>query len=244
MRARLARLEAYLREEVDGASLALFRIAFGAILLWEVIRYFQNGWIESFYIEPRIFFSFIPFLKPWGGSGMMVHFAALGVLAVLIALGLFYRLAAPLFCVGFTYVFLLDKTYYLNHFYLICLLSFLLAQMPAHQTFSLDRLRARASARGAPPETAPRAHLLLLRAQIPLVYFYGGIAKLNPDWLRGEPFRGHLAEAGGLPLLRALLNPNAQALLLLYGGLLVQSSGGFLIIPGELFWLAGRSPFV
>lgn len=218
---------------MDGASLALFRISFGGIALWEVIRYFKNGWIESDYIAPRLFFSFVPFLKPWGGSGMFVHFAALGLCSLLTALGLFYRLAAPLFCVGFTYVFLLDKTHYLNHFYLICLLALLLSLAPAHQTFSLDRLRAR----GAPPETTPRAYLLLLRAQIALVYFYGGISKLNRDWLQGEPFGGALVELGGLPVLRAILTPHEQALLLSYGGLVVDLSVGFLLMSRRTFWI-------
>ena len=31
---------------VDAASLAVFRIAFGAILLCEVVRYFSHGWIQ------------------------------------------------------------------------------------------------------------------------------------------------------------------------------------------------------
>jgi vitamin K-dependent gamma-carboxylase len=237
MKRRIGRLGAYLCEEVDGASLGLFRVSFGAIMLWEVMRYFKNGWIERYYIEPRILFSFVPFLKPWGGSGMFVHFAALGVCALLMALGLFYRLAAPLFCAGFTYVFLLEKAHYLNHFYLICLLSLLLSLTPAHRAFSLDRLRARASARGAPPETAPRAHLFLLRAQIALVYFYGGISKLNRDWLRGEPFAGELTEQGGLPILRAILSPHAQALLLSYSGLAVDLSVGFLLLSRRTFWI-------
>lgn len=32
---------------VDTAVLAYFRIAFGLIMLWEVVRYFDNGWITD-----------------------------------------------------------------------------------------------------------------------------------------------------------------------------------------------------
>lgn len=41
---------------------------------------------------------------------------------------------------GFTYVFLLDRAQYLNHFYLICLSSFLMIWLPAHRACSLDAL--------------------------------------------------------------------------------------------------------
>lgn len=37
---------------VDIASLACFRVAFGAVMVWEVYRYFTKGWITSYYIRP------------------------------------------------------------------------------------------------------------------------------------------------------------------------------------------------
>ena len=39
----LGKLEQKLFKQVDGASLAFFRLAFGGILLWEVWRYFSLG---------------------------------------------------------------------------------------------------------------------------------------------------------------------------------------------------------
>ncbi|MFT4603959.1 MAG: hypothetical protein ACI9W4_000677 [Rhodothermales bacterium] len=53
---------------------------------------------------------------------MHVHVAVLAVLAGAIAFGLAYRIVAPLFALGFWYVFLLDQANYLNHFYLIGLM--------------------------------------------------------------------------------------------------------------------------
>jgi hypothetical protein len=32
---------------VDIASLACFRIAFGALMAWEITRYFSRGWIQT-----------------------------------------------------------------------------------------------------------------------------------------------------------------------------------------------------
>ena len=98
-----------------------FGVLFGALMLWEVGRYFSHNWIELYYIEPKFHFTYYGFswVRPWPGEWMHVHFLALGVLAVLILVGLCYRIAAALFFLGFTYVFLLDQARYLNHFYLV-----------------------------------------------------------------------------------------------------------------------------
>ena len=69
---------------------------------------------------------------------MYVHFWILAAAALGIMLGCFYRLSAAVFCLGFTYIFLMEKAYYLNHFYLICLLSFLLIFIPAGDACSVD----------------------------------------------------------------------------------------------------------
>jgi hypothetical protein len=217
----------YLLESVDGASLAVFRIIFGGIMLWEVLRYFSNGWIERYYITPTFHFTypFFDFIKPWPGNGMYIHFAIMGVLALLIASGLFYRLASFLFFLAFTYVFLLDKTYYLNHFYLIVLFSFLLTIIPAHRVFSLDRRLFRLEG----VLVVPRWSLLLLRAQVFIVYFYAGLAKLNPDWLQGEPMRTWLAERIDIPVIGQAFTSEWVVPLFAYGGLLFDLGIGFLL---------------
>ncbi len=218
---------------VDIASLAYFRIAFGAIMLWEVCRYFQAGWIGHYYIEPTFHFHYFGFewVNPWPGAGMYVHFVALGVLAAAVMIGLFYRVCATLLAVGFTYVFLLEKANYLNHFYLICLICFIMACLPAHRAFSIDAWR-RPDLRS---QTAPAWTLWLLRFQIAVPYFFGGIAKLNTDWLvEGEPLRTWLFD--GAPN-RAVgpLNSEFVVYLLSWGGMLFD----LLIVP-MLMWRRSR----
>ena len=44
-----------------------------------------------------------------------------------------------------------------------------------------------------------------LRGLVGMVYVYAGIAKLNPDWLRGEPLRIWLPQDADLPLAGDLL---------------------------------------
>ena len=57
---------------VDISSLVAFRIFFGIIMLVEVYRYFEKGWIPRYWIEPKLNFPYWPFhfLTPFEGNGM------------------------------------------------------------------------------------------------------------------------------------------------------------------------------
>ncbi|TDU70901.1 vitamin K-dependent gamma-carboxylase-like protein [Prosthecobacter fusiformis] len=227
------RLHAFLFSPVHIAWLVIFRIAFGGIMLWEVWRYFAMDRIRRYYIEPHFHFTYYGFewVKPWEGDGMYHHFYALGALSICILFGLYYRLATTLFFLGFTYVFLLDQTQHLNHFYLVSLISFLLIFVPAHRAFSLDAWRM--------PKlhttTVPGWSLWLLRAQIGLVYFFGGIAKMGPDWLAGEPMRSWLAARMDFPVIGPYFQDERVVAGFVYGGLLLD----LLVVPA-LLWKRTR----
>lgn len=229
----LKQLQDWLWQPVDIAFLVYFRIAFGSILLWEVQRYFNHGWIQAYWMNPAFNFTYPGFgwVQPWPGNGLIWHFALLGVLALFIVLGCFYRLSTLLFFLGFTYIFLLEQARYLNHFYLICLLSFLLIGLPAHRLCSIDVLRQPKLL----SQTAPAWTLWLLRFQIGVPYFYGGIAKLNGDWLRGEPMRLWLSSSTDLPLIGRFFTAEWMVYLLSYSGLLLD----LLIVP-LLIWRQTR----
>jgi hypothetical protein len=242
----LDRWRDHLLSPVDGASLAVFRICFGLLMLWDVWRYWTNGWIASDYIEPTYHFTYclFSFVRPWPGAGMYWHFGVLGLLAMLMAVGLFYRLAAWGFFLGFTYVFLLDETYYLNHNYLICLLSFLLAIVPAQSVWSLDAWRNR-NKTGPPTSqrrplydgTVPHWSILLLRTQVTLVYFFAGIAKMNDDWLvRDEPLQSWLKARSDWLLVTPLLS--MPVWVMTYGSTVLDLSVGFLLWGRRTFWPA------
>ena len=210
-------LWARLFEPIDIASLVFFRVAFGTLLVVEVGRYFANGWIKQFYIDPHFHFTYYGFswVRPLPGNGMYVLFAILGVLGVCIVLGYKYRIATPLFFLGFAWVFLLDQTRYLNHFYLITLISFLLIFVPAHRAFSLDAKFEK----GVRASTVPRWTLWILLAQFSLMYIYAGIAKINADWLRGSPMRGMLSRHTSLPWVGPHLTDERVVMVFAYGGL-------------------------
>ncbi|HWN66305.1 MAG TPA: HTTM domain-containing protein [Haliangium sp.] len=223
-------------EPIDIAPLVLFRVIFGGVMIWEVYRYFSYGWIARYFIEPTFFFKYYGFgwVRPFAGDGMYVHFAALGVLGACILLGFCYRIAAALFFLGITYVFLLDQTNYLNHQYLICILSFIMIFVPAHRALSLDavlRPRLRSS-------TAPAWALWLLRFQIAIPYFFGAIAKFNADWLlAAQPMRMWLAERTDFPVIGHWFTEPWAAYFMSWGGFLFD----LLFIP-LLLWRRTR-PF-
>ena len=224
----------WLAAPVDAASLAVFRIAFGLVLLWEVWKYVANGWVARYYVDPTFHFTYFGFewVQPWPGPWMYVHVTALGVLAACIALGACYRLAAALFFLGFSYLFLLEQARYLNHLYLVCLLAFLLAVVPAHRAFSFD-----AWLRGlSGPVVVPAWALWILRFQVAVPYVYGGIAKLNGDWLAGEPVRTWLVERSAQSVLGPWLAQEWLVYTLCYGGLLFDLA----IVP-LLLWRRTRA---
>lgn len=224
----LTALTGWLGRPVDAAALGTFRLLFGTLMVWEVWRYYSLDYISRYYIEPRFHFTyeFFPFFAPLPGQGMYWLFGAMGLFALGLALGFYYRWSALLFFLCYTYVFLLDKTPYNNHYYLISLLSFLLILVDGQRWLSLDGWRERDSI----PQTIPFWQLFILRAQFFIVYFYGGLAKLNRDWLVGEPMRMWLAERIDYPLLGPFFETEAAVYFFSYGGLLFDLSIGFLLL--------------
>ncbi|MBT8137279.1 MAG: HTTM domain-containing protein [Gammaproteobacteria bacterium] len=187
---------------VDIASVVVFRVGFGFIMLYEVWRYMSHDWVRMFYIRPEFMFKYYGFewLQAWPGNGMTWHFVALGVLAFMIMVGAAYRIATVLFLIGFSYVFLLDQARYLNHFYFVILLSLLMCFVPAHRAFSVDAW-LRPKLRSA---TIPGWALFALLIQMEIVLLYAGIVKITPDWLQGQPLGMWLANDADLFLVGQL----------------------------------------
>jgi HTTM domain/Vitamin K-dependent gamma-carboxylase, lumenal domain len=218
----LSRWVSYLLEPVDAASTAVFRIVFGAMVAWDMARYLANGWIDEYYILPKIHFTYLylDFVRPWPGQWMYVHFAVTGLAALAVALGLFYRFATVLLFVTYSYIFLLEESVYMNHYYLIALLAFLLIWIPADREFSFDMRR-----KAHLPRSVPRWCVLLLRFQLFIVYFYGAIAKLNPDWLAGEPMYSEILRHGSdVPRIAYGLPAALLAYAIAYGGIAIDAS--------------------
>ncbi|MEM1158760.1 MAG: HTTM domain-containing protein [Verrucomicrobiota bacterium] len=176
-----------LQQPVDIASLTVFRIAFGILMFEVVFKSFRAGLIDKYFLMPNFTFTYHGFdwVQPFPGYGMYIFFIIMGLATVLITLGLFYRLAAITFFITFSYFFLMEQTRYLNHFYLVVLIGFIMIFVPANRCLALDNRMPW----GRPSDTTPKWSVWILQFQMAVVYCYGGIAKLNFDWLRGEPMR-------------------------------------------------------
>jgi hypothetical protein len=213
----LDRLLAKARTPVDSASLAVFRIAFGTIGAWEVTRYFQHGWIRRHWEEPGFHFHYVGFgwVEPLPAPGMQILWAVLGLAAFAIAIGAFYRVATAVFAVGFGYSFLLETAVYLNHLYFLELLAILLMFVPAHHVWSFDAWRS-----GSTSQASPAWAVWVLRFQVAVLYIGGGIAKLDADWLRGQPMSMWLEQRTHFPLIGGWFDHPWAGLIAAWSGLL------------------------
>jgi vitamin K-dependent gamma-carboxylase len=212
-------------------TLAAFRIVFGVLIFAELLMEWTSR-VEMLSTRPVRFpyvgFGWVPLVSP--SVAVAVH-VALAIACLCIAAGLWFRLAAVVFALGYTFSFFADRAYFNNHFYLICLLGGWLAVGDAHRRWSLDVLRSpRLLAR-----TVPRWQLVGPAAQLAIPYVYGGLAKINPDWLRGEPMRAMLWELSDYPLYSAVATQPWAGLAFAWGGMLFD----LLIVPA-LVWSRTR----
>ena len=219
----------------DAAGLAVFRLLFGAVMVWDAYRYLAAGWVRSFYVEPEMLFKYVGFewVHPLPLPGMYAVFVLMLLSALGIAVGWKYRSCAIAFFFIHTYVFLLDAAHYLNHAYLISLLAYLMIFLPADRALSVDAWRRPSWAR----REIPRWPRVLLLAQLGIVYTYGGIAKINRDWLLREmPIRRWMQNAAErVPLGGEILTTEWFIHLVIWGGLLFD----LLIVPA-LLWRRTR----
>lgn len=193
--------KSYINKEVSAAPLALFRVGFGIMMLFSIVRFWYHGWIEKLYVDPTWHFSYYGFewVQPLG-EWTYALFILCGLSAFMVAIGLRYRVAIILFFLSFTYIELMDKTTYLNHYYFISILSFLLIFLPAHARFSIDNY-AFAKAKSQPPKIKKWC-IDSIKLLLSIVYFYAGLAKINSDWLlKAQPLKIWLQSKYDLPLI-------------------------------------------
>lgn len=223
----------YLNKKKEAAPLAVFRIFFGLVMLASILRFWAKGWIHKFYIKPGFFFSYygLDWVQPLGNFTYLIFITA-GISALFVAIGYKYRLAIIAFFLSFTYIELMDKTTYLNHYYFISILSFLLIFLPANAYFSVDsKLNPKKAYQKVPAWSVDCVKLLMA-----MVYFYAGLAKINSDWLfKATPLDIWLPSNYDIPLLGALFQHKWAAYVFSWSGMLYD-----LTIPFLLLWKRTR----
>jgi len=185
------------------SSLAYFRIAFGALVLISTLRFIILGWVQNQYLDPTYHFTYYGFdwIQPYNNALIYGIFGILLISAIGVLLGYFYRISSILLFLSFTYIELLDKSYYLNHYYFVSVVAFMLIFLPAQKNYSLDSRLNRVKA----IESIPNWMILLLQLQIAIVYIAAGIAKINPDWLFDAlPLKIWLPAKNSLPIIGPL----------------------------------------
>lgn len=225
----------YLEQQTEAAPLAVFRILFGFMMLGSIVRFWANGWIEKLYLEPNFFFSyyFFDWVKPLGNYTYIL-FIICGISSFFVAVGYKYRPAIITFFLSFTYIELMDKTTYLNHYYFISVLSFLMIFLPANVYFSLDAYKnSRKAFQRVPQWTIDSIKLLL-----GIVYFYASLAKLNSDWLfKAMPLKIWLPSKYDLPILGDLLQQEWVHYVFSWSGMIYDLTIPFLLLyrPTRVF---------
>lgn len=231
-----SQLKTYFNKQTNVAPLVVFRILFGVMMLFSMLRFWANGWIEKLYITPSYHFSYYGFawVKPLG-SFTYVLFAICAVSAVFVALGFKYRWAIITFFLSFTYIELMDKTTYLNHYYAISLLAFLMIFLPANARFSLDAYFKNVHFRNVPKWTIDSIKLML-----GIIYFYAGLAKLNSDWLfKAMPLKIWLPSKYNLPFIgNSIMQQEWFHYAMSWCGMLYDLAIPFLLLYKKTRWFA------
>jgi len=237
----LRRLTTYLFRPIDIAWLVVFRIGAGSLLALEQAGSLALGYSRE-YTDPRFHFSYLftqwlPAPSPAGMIGLHL-LAIVGGLGV--AAGWRYRWSAAALWLAYTWLFLVEQTRYINHFYLYCLVAGWLFFIPAHRAASAD-VRA-----GRVPysATVPAWTRLVLLFQLSVVYLYAGLAKLNTDWLTDSPMVLWLEAKSTRPIIGPLLAQPWLPPLMSYAGLAFD----LLVVPALLWrrtrpWAFGAATF-
>ncbi|MCC2548455.1 HTTM domain-containing protein [Hymenobacter sp. BT175] len=237
----LARLTSLLLRPIDSAWLVAARIGVGFLLAIEMTGSLALGYLRE-YTEPQFNFSYLLFdwLPRWPPAVIIgLHLGAITG-GVAVAAGWHFRWAARLLTLCYTLVFLAEQTRFINHIYLYCLVAGLLSLMPAHHAASAD-VRA---GRVHPSATVPAWTRYILVFQLSLVYFFAGVAKVNPDWLMARPLTVWLTAKSGYPIIGGVLGHPLLPWLMSYGGVLFD----LLVVPLMLWrrtrpWAFGAAVF-
>ena len=223
-------LSARLKQPVDGASLAAFRVVFGAIGVLSMVRIVANGWVRSLYAGPAHHFTYPLFgwVPAPSVGGMYVLVTVVGVAAACVAIGWQFRMAMVVFWVGFGWIEFIDVTTYLNHYWFVTLAGALLILAPATNDL----------APGATHQPIAQGWIWLLRLQIGVVYTFAGLAKLNSDWLfHALPLRLWLPSRTDVPVIGGFLaEPNAAYMLSWAGAVFDCSIVAFLLWRRTRLW--------
>ena len=220
-------------KEVDNSPLIAFRIIFGSLLFYHISDALLNGTVYKNFIQPPFTFNFIgfDFLQPLPGPGMYFYFGLMALLALMIMLGAWYRLSMAGFTILWTGIYLMQKSDYNNHYYLVLLVCFLMVFMPANRYYSLDVKRNAVTKKLSCQQWVNWIFI----AQVAVIYFFAAISKLSADWFSGKFIAIQFSRLSTQHITGILYGQKWFQLLVCYGGFFFD----LLIVP-LLLWKKTR----
>lgn len=222
-------------DQVDNSGLVVFRMLFGFLIFLESAGAIFTGWVNETFIQPAYTFTVIGFewLQPLPGNGMHYYFGLMAVLGLLVMVGYKYRFSMGLFTVLWTASYLMQKSHYNNHYYLLILLCLFMWICPANKFASFDSNRNHIKS----IHSCPRWCINIFKLQMWIVFTYAAIAKIYPGWLSGDFINLVFMRKENYPLIGAILQQDILQKIVVYAGILFD----FFIIFG-LLWKKTRVP--
>ncbi len=137
---KITMLNKWLFTQIDNSALVVFRIIFGALLAIQAFSDIVLGAVKRHFMQPQETFNFIgfEFLQPLPGNGMIYYYSIMGIFGLLVMVGYKYRFSIVAFTVMWAGVYLMQKTSYNNHYYLLMLLGMIMTFLPANRYASID----------------------------------------------------------------------------------------------------------
>lgn len=223
---------------IDNSALVIFRVFFGLLCFLESFGAILTGWVKRVMIAPKFTFSFIGFewLQPLNGNGMYFYYAVMAIIGLFIMVGYKYRISMIAFMLLWTASYLMQKSAYNNHYYLLVLISAIMVFMPAHHDISIDAKQNPNIKTSAMPNWCR----IVFIVQLFIVYTYASIAKLYPDWLDGTVMQVLMGSKKSYPIIGEVLQQTWLQNILIWGGIFFDG----LIIPLLLFKPTRKLAFI
>ncbi|XP_048762582.2 vitamin K-dependent gamma-carboxylase-like [Ostrea edulis] len=217
----------YLCRPTDPANLAVLRIAFGILMMFDIpqergMSHADVRWGRQDVCRFPLFNS----LKVAPLQWMYIIYLVMFLGALGITLGLFYRTSCLLFSTTYWYVILLDKTSWNNHSYLYGLIAILLMTVDGNRWWSLDGLLNKSISNSH----VPFWNYFICRTQIFLVYFIAGLKKLDLDWITGYSMQRLSRNWVFDPFRLVLTDEQIDLFIVHICGLTVDMFGGVLLL--------------
>eukprot|EP00501_MAST-03F_sp_TOSAG23-6_P002013 GSMAST32.ASY1.ANO1.2098.1 assembled CDS len=172
---------------IDGSSLAIWRIFFGIVMMFDFIM--ERLYNQYLLTNDKCHFSYFSWITPLNWDGFVLFRAVLTFAHIGIILGFFYKFSCFICAIGAWYLFLLDKTHWNNHSYLFATLKTVMIFLECHACWSFDCVLF-SSILWDKGFHVPAWNVMLLRIINFILYFIAGLKKASSnDWVNGKSLK-------------------------------------------------------